>query len=235
MTRSEVRIATAIVLSMGLHGMVMMQDFGERKDPVVRSFRKQVTFQLTKRKIDKPEPAVEKASPLIIPEEKDVVQPVDEIRKTPAKPRRKPVQPVQATVKKEVEVDSRTPQKKVLKELSPPIPREEVKQKKSIPTVKESFPESAKVIMARPLYRQNQPPPYPAKARRRHMEGTVILEVVVNVAGKVDSLEIKESSGHRVLDKAALASVRQWIFEPGMKNGMKVPMAVLVPVRFTLQ
>jgi protein TonB len=48
-------------------------------------------------------------------------------------------------------------------------------------------------------------------------------------------VRIKESSGHRILDQAAMSSVRKWVFEPGRRNGLRIAMTVLVPVRFTLQ
>lgn len=90
-------------------------------------------------------------------------------------------------------------------------------------------------IVARPLYRQNPSPEYPALARRRHLQGNVILEVLVNKNGRVEELFVKESSGYKVLDRAALKAVRGWLFEPGRKGTSPVSMKVLVPVRFSLR
>ncbi len=45
---------------------------------------------------------------------------------------------------------------------------------------------------------------YPFLARRRGWEGTVVLGLRVNGWGAVDSLEIAKSSGHALLDRAAL-------------------------------
>nr|WP_320010832.1 energy transducer TonB [uncultured Desulfobulbus sp.] len=90
------------------------------------------------------------------------------------------------------------------------------------------------VIAARPRYRSNPPPVYPELARRRQLEGTVVLEVLVNTRGRVDALALHNSSGHRILDRAAQRAVRSWLFIPGREGGNPIQMKVLVPVRFAL-
>jgi len=88
---------------------------------------------------------------------------------------------------------------------------------------------------ARPAYRENPPPPYPGSARRRGVEGSVLLEVLVDSNGKVEQVKIFKSSGHRVLDRAALKAVGAWVFEPGMIGDRPVGMWVRVPIRFELK
>ena len=85
-----------------------------------------------------------------------------------------------------------------------------------------------------PLYRINPTPEYPRIARRRGYNGTVVLKVLVNKYGRVSHLKIFESSGYSVLDKSALRSVKNWLFEPGMKGNINVGMWVMVPIRFRL-
>jgi|GEM_PF-1503395 len=92
----------------------------------------------------------------------------------------------------------------------------------------------ATVVLARPRYRENPSPPYPEQARRRQLEGTVMLEVLVSTEGKVGELIVHGSSGHRPLDEAALQAVRRWLFEPGCRGGVPMAMKILVPVRFDL-
>jgi protein TonB len=72
-------------------------------------------------------------------------------------------------------------------------------------------------------------------ARKRGYQGTVVLEVLVDRGGKVKELNLSASSGYSVLDQAALASVKTWIFDPGTRGGEKVDMWVKVPVRFQLE
>jgi protein TonB len=89
--------------------------------------------------------------------------------------------------------------------------------------------------LARPIYKQNTPPPYPRKARRLGYEGIVMLKVLINENGRVDDLTVLESSGHNVLDRAALSAVRKWLFEPGTEGGIKKKMWVKIPVHFDLK
>jgi protein TonB len=86
-----------------------------------------------------------------------------------------------------------------------------------------------------PAYRKNPPPSYPRTARRRGYEGTVLLEVLVGREGEVKDLRLFESSGHDVLDHAAMKAVMQWAFDPGMRGDEPVEMRVKVPVRFDLK
>ena len=88
---------------------------------------------------------------------------------------------------------------------------------------------------AYPRYQFNAPPAYPGLARKRGQDGTVILQVLVNEEGRVDDLEIEISSNFRLLDRAAVSTVRKWSFEPGRRNNERIPMWVRVPVTFKLK
>jgi protein TonB len=83
-------------------------------------------------------------------------------------------------------------------------------------------------------YRDNPAPPYPGPARRRGHEGTVYLAVEVLAGGTTGRIRVERSSGHPILDDAALQAVREWRFEPAMKNGIPVASWVEVPIRFVL-
>ena len=91
------------------------------------------------------------------------------------------------------------------------------------------------LVEATPVYRKNPAPRYPRNARRRGYEGKVILEVLVNEEGSVEDLRIFESSGYRMLDRAAMKSVQSWLFEPGRRGDERVEMWVKVPIRFDLK
>ncbi len=88
---------------------------------------------------------------------------------------------------------------------------------------------------AMPLYHLNPHPVYPKQAKRRGYNGSVILMVQVNRNGRVADLWVFTSSGYMILDNAAINSVKNWVFEPGMKNNRTVEMWVKVPVRFELK
>ena len=78
-------------------------------------------------------------------------------------------------------------------------------------------------------------PPYPASARRQHVEGTAILRVLVLPDGHVGTISVQKSAGHPDLDQAATDAVRQWRFDPARKGTEPVAMWVLLPVEFHLK
>ena len=86
-----------------------------------------------------------------------------------------------------------------------------------------------------PRYLSNPPPPYPDSARRRGLSGTVILLTQILSNGKVGEIKVKQSSGFTVLDEAAVKTVKEWQFIPGLAQGKSVDMWVEIPVRFVLQ
>jgi periplasmic protein TonB len=96
-------------------------------------------------------------------------------------------------------------------------------------------PAAAPSIQAVPLYLKNPPPEYPPAARRRGCEGTVMVEVFVDREGKVQDLRLAQSSGHAMLDRAAIRAVKGWMFEPAKQGEEKVGMWVKVPLTFRLK
>lgn len=97
-------------------------------------------------------------------------------------------------------------------------------------------PAAAQVIrQATPLYQINPPPKYPRLALRRGLEGVVLLEALIDISGRVADLRLFTSSGHPVLDRAALQAVRHWRFTPGTVAGKRENMWVKVPIRFQLR
>ncbi|MBT3361045.1 MAG: TonB family protein [Rhodospirillales bacterium] len=81
---------------------------------------------------------------------------------------------------------------------------------------------------------RNPLPRYPKIARRRGLEGRVIVRVVVGVDGKARSLRIASSSAHRMLDEAALKALQKWRFEPARRAGIPVEAPVEIPIAFRL-
>ncbi len=85
-----------------------------------------------------------------------------------------------------------------------------------------------------PAPKQVTRPPYPEAARRNQEQGTVNLVVKVLHDGKVGDVNVKKSSGSRLLDEAAAAEAKKWQFVPGHKGPKPVDAWVEVPVRFQL-
>lgn len=76
------------------------------------------------------------------------------------------------------------------------------------------------------------PPAYPAAARVAHVEGAVLLDIVIDAQGRVQAVRVLRSIP--ALDQAAIDAVRQWRFTPTRVNGAAVPIAMNVTVTFSL-
>jgi periplasmic protein TonB len=75
-------------------------------------------------------------------------------------------------------------------------------------------------------------PEYPLIAQSAQIQGIVILEATVDVAGAVTDTKVLRS--HSVLDEAAVNAVRQWRYEPLRLNGQAMPFVLTVTVSFSL-
>ena len=65
-------------------------------------------------------------------------------------------------------------------------------------------------------------------------EGRVLLDVRVSAEGLALFVKVKESSGHDVLDEAAVNAVAHWRFAPARRGGEAVEGTASVPVQFRL-
>jgi len=76
-------------------------------------------------------------------------------------------------------------------------------------------------------------PQYPEIARAARVEGTIIMEAVLDTSGRVTQLRLLRSVP--MLDQAALDAVRQWRYTPSLYGGRPVSVLMTITVRFTLQ
>ncbi len=142
--------------------------------------------------------------------------------KTPPKPR--PVAPVPASVQ--------------VANNPPPPPGPSQSTDTPIPTPAAAvtpIPERYQPPMGSANYLNNPKPSYPRMARRRGMQGQVILRVKVSAAGLPLAISVQESSGFKSLDQAALRSVRRWRFIPASRAGIAVQATVNIPIKFQLE
>jgi TonB family protein len=75
-------------------------------------------------------------------------------------------------------------------------------------------------------------PEYPESARKRGVEGWVEMIFTVTPNGTVDDVEVRNASPADVFDDAAKRAIRQWRFEPVVRNGEKVSQRAVVRLRF---
>jgi TonB family protein len=91
-------------------------------------------------------------------------------------------------------------------------------------------PTPADISKAKALAVYAPRPEYPYEARSKHMTGRGI--VVVNIdpsTGNVTSAQLLRSTGHEILDDAALDAFRKWRFKPGSVHKVKIP------INYTMQ
>jgi TonB family protein len=74
--------------------------------------------------------------------------------------------------------------------------------------------------------------PYPERARRDRLEGSVQVSFIVNETGAVEDI-IVEASGGEVFDREVIEKLQSWRHEPATKNGVRVK--VRLQKRFTFR
>lgn len=141
---------------------------------------------------------------------------------------------------------TRTPAPKPLPALTPlvaPSPQATTSANTAAPRVPEPAapapaappaPAAETAPIGNAAYLHNPAPDYPPIAQDQGWEGRVLLRVHVLSNGKPDSVDIRTSSGRKMLDDAALAAVRRWSFVPAKRGDEAVDGWVNVPVDFKL-
>ena len=74
-------------------------------------------------------------------------------------------------------------------------------------------------------------PVYPAEAVSKEIEGTVIMEVVVDTQGNVSGVKVT-GGAHKILNDAAVQAVKQWKYQPYLVNGKAKPVKFTVVLDF---
>jgi TonB family protein len=86
-------------------------------------------------------------------------------------------------------------------------------------------------VMQRRIRHQTMPE-YPEVARQARIQGTVVLDAIVNPEGAVTQLKVV--SGPDLLSKAATNAVRWWRYEPYLLDGQPVTVETTIVVSFQL-
>lgn len=75
-------------------------------------------------------------------------------------------------------------------------------------------------------------PEYPALAARARVQGRVVIEAETDIYGRV--IRTRVVQGNPLLNQAAEAAVRSWVYEPYIINGNPRPVRFVVELNFTL-
>lgn len=78
-------------------------------------------------------------------------------------------------------------------------------------------------------------PRYPRRAQRRGIEGKVLVAISISRDGSAFDAKIMKSSGHDVLDNAALKAAMEWKFSPAIVDGVAVESKNTQSFVFSLQ
>lgn len=158
-----------------------------------------------------------------------------------AKPLPKPLpKPAEKIVRPQPEPKIAEPDPEPVREVAAvqeaaPAPKADLKPVVSEPVAAEAAGASDSTVIYEATYRLQVPPVYPRRALELGQQGLVLLHAEVLPNGDPRELKIAQSSGHRLLDMAALAAVRKWKFEPRNVDGNAVTSWVRVPVNFVIQ
>jgi len=137
------------------------------------------------------------------------------------KPRSKPAEPLQPLAQAEKQAAAA--------ETPPPAAASAA----PVPHAAQGLPDREPDYQA--AYLNNPIPAYPMVARRMGWQGRVVLNVEVLANGSPGQIRLQQSSGHEVLDNAALQAVRGWRFVAARQGGQAVTQRFLVPIPFILK
>ncbi|TIH15951.1 energy transducer TonB [Marinifilum sp. JC120] len=85
-----------------------------------------------------------------------------------------------------------------------------------------------------PQVMRSIPPQYPYGAKRNHIEGGVVVRMLVDAKGAPTNLSIHSATPEGIFEEAALNAAKRWRFRPGKYKGKAVDTWVLLPFNFTL-
>jgi TonB family protein len=94
-------------------------------------------------------------------------------------------------------------------------------------------PKEAGSEVPRPKAIKQRKPEYPPEAAAQGLRGIVIVELIIDEKGKVESAQIVRSVPG--FDEAALAAAREWEYEPTKVDGHPVKVHLTVPITFSLK
>jgi protein TonB len=95
-----------------------------------------------------------------------------------------------------------------------PPPRAEAPNEAALASSVDSMPRDGASVQASAIPGRNVPPSYPFVALRRHIEGTVVVEIDIDADGRVTATRLAASSGCKMLDDAAVQQLATWEFTP---------------------
>ena len=91
-----------------------------------------------------------------------------------------------------------------------------------------------KLVQQFHLSTNTKPIHYPRLAKRQGIEGDVLIEIWLDKKGEIIKHVILHSSGHPILDNAALRAIKKWHFSPFLEQEVAIIHRVHIPIQFRL-
>ena len=223
-----------LLISIATHvAVVVALDHQESEPRTIHMGSIQAPVSLSFSTVSQPKPPVEEPvvneEPKPEPEPKVVQKPIEKAKPVLKKKEPKP-EPVKKKPKKAVEkpkpIEKKQPE---VTEPAEPVMEKTVTEKSQSPGLS-----NEPVMVTEPEIRDWVEPRYPKLAQRRNQQGVVMLDVIVDERGFPLTIDILESSGYPVLDKAAIDAVKRWSFKPEQRNSQFVKSRVHIPVAFEI-
>lgn len=198
-----------------------------------------------------PEPVVEEAAPEPEPEPEAAPVPIPEVHKDPA-PTAPPRPEPRRVEKKRTPPKQRARAKKAASKQTPAsqnsttspqiaAARSDIGQKAAAGAgrrgngLSNGQPYRVDAVDIPPRVTRSVIPTYPRRAQRMRIEGTVLVSMVVDPAGKPTNLAVRKAEPAGVFESAALEAARRYVFLPGTVGGRNVSTLVMLPFHFVLE
>jgi protein TonB len=91
---------------------------------------------------------------------------------------------------------------------------------------------AAKLMPVRVL--SSKLPDYPRRARQLGIEGLIVIEVEVDVHGKVTKVQLRQGLEDE-LDRISLDAVKNWLYDPATVDGQPIASTRLLRLRYQLE
>jgi protein TonB len=75
-------------------------------------------------------------------------------------------------------------------------------------------------------------PLYPYELRREGVSGLVMVSVLIDEHGDVQDMKVEKATNEAFVDPA-MTALKKWKFKPAEKGGVRVPLRVSIPIKFT--
>ncbi|MEZ4846351.1 MAG: TonB family protein [Bdellovibrionota bacterium] len=110
----------------------------------------------------------------------------------------------------------------------------EVDQKKLLDDTPLPVPKPQYLVSQMPVLKFKPEIPYPSEAKKREIEGKVMLNILIDENGKVRKAELLDGPGFG-LNEIALQKINEFIFQPAKIGDQYVPVQIRYAVTFQLR